>query len=146
MQWLADHGINKDRCLAVGFGDKKPIADNKTDDGKAQNRRTEFHIAEIAGKPFLKRDETGGGDVAPGQAAPRNPRSNALPVFDLAPRVDGHRFDVWRARPVVPSGTCARSSALTLMLGSALLAALQSDTLRYARVESRTTTTGVTSR
>jgi len=69
VQWLADHGINKDRCLAVGFGDKKPIADNKTDDGKAQNRRTEFHIAEIGGKPFLKRDETGGGDVAPGQAA-----------------------------------------------------------------------------
>ena len=69
VQWLADHGMPKERCLAVGFGDKKPIADNKTDDGKAQNRRTEFHIAETAGKPFLKRDETGGGEVAAGQAA-----------------------------------------------------------------------------
>jgi OOP family OmpA-OmpF porin len=68
VQWLSDHGIPKERCLAVGFGDKKPIADNKTDDGKAQNRRTEFHIAEISGKAFLKRDETGGGTVAAGQA------------------------------------------------------------------------------
>jgi len=68
VQWLADHGIPKERCLAVGFGDSKPIADNKTEDGRAQNRRTEFHLAEIAGKPFLGKDETGGGTVAPGQA------------------------------------------------------------------------------
>lgn len=70
VQWLADHGIGKDRCLAVGFGDTKPIADNKTDDGKAQNRRTEFHIAEIEGKPFMGRDEANGGTLAPGQTAP----------------------------------------------------------------------------
>ncbi|HKQ68069.1 MAG TPA: OmpA family protein, partial [Polyangiaceae bacterium] len=68
VQWLADHGIAKERLLAVGFGDGKPIADNKTEDGKAQNRRTEFHIAEVGGKPFMGRDETGGGTVAPGQA------------------------------------------------------------------------------
>jgi OOP family OmpA-OmpF porin len=74
VQWLSDHGVGKDRCLAVGFGDTKPIADNKTDDGKAQNRRTEFHIAEIEGKPFMNRDETGGGTLAPGQAAPPAPK------------------------------------------------------------------------
>ena len=45
------------RCLAVGFGDAKPIANNAADDGRAQNRRTEFHIAEIDTKPFLNRDE-----------------------------------------------------------------------------------------
>jgi len=73
VQWLADHGIPKDRCIAVGFGDTKPIADNKSDDGKAQNRRTEFHLAEINGKPFLGRDETGGGKAAPGQAPPPPP-------------------------------------------------------------------------
>jgi OOP family OmpA-OmpF porin len=73
VQWLSDHGISKDRCFAVGFGDSKPIADNKTDDGKAQNRRTEFHIAEIEGKPFMNRDETGGGTAAPGQATPPAP-------------------------------------------------------------------------
>jgi OOP family OmpA-OmpF porin len=73
VKWLSDHGINKDRCLAVGFGDSKPIADNKTEDGKAQNRRTEFHIAEIEGKPFLNRDETGGGVMAAGQTPPPTP-------------------------------------------------------------------------
>lgn len=73
VQWLSDHGVAKDRCLAVGFGDAQPIASNATDDGKAQNRRTEFHIAEIAGKPFLGRDETRGGTVAPGQTAPPVP-------------------------------------------------------------------------
>jgi OOP family OmpA-OmpF porin len=66
--WLADHGVPKDRCLAVGFGDAKPIADNNSEDGKAQNRRTEFHIAEVEGRRYMKRDETGGGTVAPGQA------------------------------------------------------------------------------
>jgi OmpA-OmpF porin, OOP family len=75
--WLSDHGIAKDRCLAVGFGDAQPIASNATDDGKAQNRRTEFHIAEIAGKPFLGRDETRGGTIAPGQTAPPVPTPKA---------------------------------------------------------------------
>jgi outer membrane protein OmpA-like peptidoglycan-associated protein len=73
VQWLSDHAIAKDRCLAVGFGDAQPIASNATDDGKAQNRRTEFHIAEIVGKPFLGRDETRGGTIAPGQTAPPVP-------------------------------------------------------------------------
>lgn len=68
VDWLAAHGVNKDRLLAVGFGDTDPVADNKTEDGKAQNRRTAFHIAEIGGKPYLGRDETRGGTVAPGQA------------------------------------------------------------------------------
>jgi OmpA-OmpF porin, OOP family len=73
VKWLSDHGVSKDRCLAVGFGDTKPIADNKSEDGKAQNRRTEFHIAEIDGKPFLNRDETGGGQISAGQTPPPAP-------------------------------------------------------------------------
>jgi OOP family OmpA-OmpF porin len=73
--WMDGHGVSKDRLLAVGFGDTKPIADNKTDDGKAQNRRTEFRLAEIEGKPFLGRDETAGGTVAPGQKPPPPPKA-----------------------------------------------------------------------
>jgi len=72
--WMAAHGMSKDRFLAVGFGDTKPIADNKTDDGKAQNRRTEFHLAEVEGKPFLGRDETAGGTMAEGQTPPPPPK------------------------------------------------------------------------
>jgi OOP family OmpA-OmpF porin len=60
---LVAKGIAKDRLLAVGFGQTKPIADNTTDDGKAKNRRTEFHVAELSGKKYLGLDPTGGGKV-----------------------------------------------------------------------------------
>ena len=62
-KWLVDNGIDAKRLLAVGFGESKPIADNATADGKAQNRRTEFHIAELDGKRYLGRDPTAGGKV-----------------------------------------------------------------------------------
>jgi OmpA-OmpF porin, OOP family len=62
-KWLVDHGIQPKRLLAVGFGQTKPIADNSTADGRAQNRRTEFHIAEIKHKKYLGEKETGGGKV-----------------------------------------------------------------------------------
>jgi OmpA-OmpF porin, OOP family len=60
---LIAKGINKDRLLAVGFGQSKPIADNTTEEGKAKNRRTEFHVAELSGKKYLGLDPTGGGKV-----------------------------------------------------------------------------------
>jgi len=74
VMWMDAHGVSKDRFLAVGFGDTKPIADNKSEDGKAQNRRTEFRLAEVEGKPFLGRDETAGGQMAPGQKPPPPPK------------------------------------------------------------------------
>jgi OOP family OmpA-OmpF porin len=62
-KWLVDNGVGKDRLLAVGFGQSRPVADNATEAGRAQNRRTEFKIAEIAGKRYLGKDPTGGGKV-----------------------------------------------------------------------------------
>ena len=62
-KWLVDHGVKAERLIAVGFGQNKPIADNSTDAGRAQNRRTEFKIAELNGKKFLGLDPTGGGKV-----------------------------------------------------------------------------------
>jgi len=55
---LVAKGVNKDRLIAVGFGQTKPIADNTTEDGKAKNRRTEFHVAELGGKKYLGLDPT----------------------------------------------------------------------------------------
>jgi len=53
-------GVPKERMIAVGCGQTKPIADNSTDDGKAKNRRTEFRIAEVGGKKYMGRDPAGG--------------------------------------------------------------------------------------
>ncbi len=62
-QWLVDHGIDAGRLLATGFGSQRPIADNSTEEGRAQNRRTEFHVAEKYNKKFLGKNPTGGGKV-----------------------------------------------------------------------------------
>jgi len=56
-------GVKKERLLAVGFGQSKPIGDNTTEEGRAKNRRTEFRIAELGGKKYLGLDPTGGGKV-----------------------------------------------------------------------------------
>ena len=37
-------GIRADRLIAKGFGATKPVADNKTEEGRAQNRRTELKV------------------------------------------------------------------------------------------------------
>lgn len=42
MNAIISSGIDKSRLTSSGFGDKQPIADNNTDDGKAQNRRVEL--------------------------------------------------------------------------------------------------------
>lgn len=63
--WLVDHGVDNTRLLAVGFGESKPIAPNERADGRAENRRTEFHVQEVNGRPFMKvvKDPTAGGYV-----------------------------------------------------------------------------------
>jgi OOP family OmpA-OmpF porin len=38
---LIEKGVKPENLVAVGFGETKPIASNKTKEGKAQNRRTE---------------------------------------------------------------------------------------------------------
>ncbi|MGL2962500.1 OmpA family protein [Flavobacterium sp. RSB2_4_14] len=38
---MIEKGVNPENLTAVGFGESKPIATNKTKEGKAQNRRTE---------------------------------------------------------------------------------------------------------
>lgn len=45
-KFLIGLGIDGSRLVAVGFGEEKPIADNKTSEGKEKNRRVEFNVIE----------------------------------------------------------------------------------------------------
>ena len=44
MQYLIERGIEASRLQAVGYGLTKPVADNKTEEGRARNRRVELVI------------------------------------------------------------------------------------------------------
>ncbi len=45
-RYLIEKGIDTERITAKGYGEDKPIADNKTAAGRAENRRVEIHISE----------------------------------------------------------------------------------------------------
>jgi outer membrane protein OmpA-like peptidoglycan-associated protein len=43
-KYLIERGIASSRIRVVGYGEKRPIADNKTKEGRAINRRAEFEV------------------------------------------------------------------------------------------------------
>jgi OOP family OmpA-OmpF porin len=57
MRYLASRSVAAGRMKAQGFGPDRPIADNRTDDGKEQNRRVEFVILKQGPKKTVVRDE-----------------------------------------------------------------------------------------
>ena len=42
--YLVSKGIEKNRVYTEGKGEKQPVADNKTDEGRAKNRRVEIEV------------------------------------------------------------------------------------------------------
>lgn len=44
MRWLVDHSVEPERLVAEGYGDTRPIADNKNLKLKTKNRRVDFII------------------------------------------------------------------------------------------------------
>lgn len=44
-EYLKSQGVSETRIRAVGEGEDRPVADNNTDKGRAQNRRVEFFIS-----------------------------------------------------------------------------------------------------
>jgi OOP family OmpA-OmpF porin len=47
--YLVAAGVSADRLTAVGFGETRPVADNATPEGRAQNRRIDFVVEGGAG-------------------------------------------------------------------------------------------------
>ncbi|KAA2240524.1 OmpA family protein [Chitinophaga agrisoli] len=45
--YLTQKGIAAERLRAKGYGETQPVADNNTEDGRAQNRRTEFKVISL---------------------------------------------------------------------------------------------------
>ena len=46
VDYLSDKGISTDRMVYKGYGFDRPVASNETEEGRQQNRRTEFEIME----------------------------------------------------------------------------------------------------
>lgn len=44
--YLSENGVERNRMTATGYGETKPVGDNSTDAGKAQNRRIEFIVTQ----------------------------------------------------------------------------------------------------
>lgn len=44
LEYFVAKGVARDRLIAVGFGESRPMDTNRTEDGRAANRRVEFHI------------------------------------------------------------------------------------------------------
>lgn len=61
--WLVDHGIDHDRLLAVAFGEMRPLWPPMNSTAMQENRRAEFHVAEVNGNRFQGEDPTNGGLV-----------------------------------------------------------------------------------
>jgi len=45
LAYLVRAGVTEARLTSEGFGSTKPIDDNKTEPGRAKNRRVEFHFS-----------------------------------------------------------------------------------------------------
>jgi outer membrane protein OmpA-like peptidoglycan-associated protein len=61
--YLTTHGIPEDRVTAEGVGESQPIADNKTAEGRANNRRVEIILngsANTEGTPMPGNDQNKG--------------------------------------------------------------------------------------
>jgi OmpA-OmpF porin, OOP family len=61
---LVEMGADCKRLIAVGFGSTKPVADNSTPSGKAENRRISFFNAALRGHLIGGLPADGGGKVA----------------------------------------------------------------------------------
>ena len=74
---LAESGIPAANITSVGVGPDKPLADNKTKEGQAKNRRVEIDVKVNDGKAEVRKTETGIVDAAQAPAPAAKPAKKA---------------------------------------------------------------------
>ncbi len=70
MEYLVSKGVEAGRLEAIGYGEEKPVADNKTKKGQAANRRVEFNLGEPTPPPGAETPPSGETPPAPPPPAP----------------------------------------------------------------------------
>ncbi len=69
VKWLVGKGIAQERLESKGYGMEKPLAPNTTAANKQLNRRVEFRLVELDGKPYTPAATEGEGAPAPSPPA-----------------------------------------------------------------------------
>ncbi|MFN7957721.1 MAG: OmpA family protein [Holophagaceae bacterium] len=75
---LIESGVAASRVSTVGLGPDKPIADNKTKEGQAKNRRVEIDVKVKDAKAEVRKTETGVVEVTLPAPSPRKPVKKAI--------------------------------------------------------------------
>lgn len=78
-RYLVNRGVAPERMEVVGYGESRPVADNETEQGRAQNRRVELHI--ISPISLEPPSDSGAGEAVeqPPSAAPQPPPAGPTP-------------------------------------------------------------------
>ena len=68
VRWFTTHGVDAARLRAAGYGESRPVAENASDAGRAENRRVEFQLVQESVEPL--REEMPASEPAPEDPAP----------------------------------------------------------------------------
>lgn len=107
-KWLTDHGIAASRLHTIGFGDARPQGPNDNDANRAKNRRTEFHIEELEGKPIPAAPPPAA-SIAPAPSASAAPAASgvASAAKSATPAASGMGSAVKASTPAASAGASA---------------------------------------
>ncbi len=105
--WLVDRGVDHMRLVAVSFGELHPIGPNKTAEGRQENRRAAFEIAELSGAWFMGKDPTNGGLVLEVKSKEEREREKLIGTVPTA-----------KPKPFVPTGDIIEPMIIPKKFGS----------------------------
>jgi len=95
--YLSKNGIEAGRLVVKGYGSTHPLAPNDTPDHMAENRRTEFHVAEFSGQAVDSGD-SGGTTPAPAASASAAPAASASAAPAASTATDASKAPAKKAK------------------------------------------------